>query len=128
MKPPSLHPQTIFPTTLKNLVNLAILVIILVIFACCSSSVPGSYKLGSIVFRSDLDCEIRLFTIDSTQIARGFSEPDKAPFIVTMKEPGEYLLVAEAAEPVPAFAPVRRTVQKTITYRSGNIDYYIEFY
>jgi len=48
------------------------------------------------VFRSDLDCEIRLFTIDSTQIARGFYEPGKAPFIVRMKDPGEYIVRASS--------------------------------
>jgi hypothetical protein len=80
------------------------------------------------MFTSDLDCEIRLFTIDSIQIARGYFEPGKPPFIVPMKEPGEYILIADALEPLPDFEPARKNVEKKIIYRNGNLEYYIEFY
>ena len=107
---------------MKKLVNHSILVIIAVFFAACvfypiydREDLPGS-----ILFRADHDCEIWLFDSDTIQIARDYYEVGKAPFIVKMKESGEYLVFAESL-------PARKVVEKTINYRSGHMEYYIEF-
>jgi len=95
----------------------------IIFFAACSGPDPAN-RPGSITFRSDHDCEIRLSTVDSTQIARGFYELGKAPFIVPMKDPGEYIVHASF---LPSGGTKGGSFEKTITYRNGNIDYYIEF-
>ena len=78
---------------------------------------------GSITFTANDDCEIRLFTTDSVQIAREYYELGKAPFIVPMKEPGEYMIIAVRAG--LALAP--KTVKEPILYPGGKFEYYIEF-
>ena len=76
------------------------------------------YDLDMITFTT-LDYEIRSLNSDTIQIARYFYEVGKAPFVVYMKESGDYLLFAERL-------PDRKQVEDRIIF-SGNLDYYIEF-
>jgi hypothetical protein len=107
----------------KIFLNPANLFVVMVMSACVFYPI---YDIpGSILFTSNFDCEIRLFNSDTVQIARDYYEVGKAPFIVHMKESGEYLLFAETVGVL--LAPAKKTIKETITYRSGNIEYYIEF-
>jgi len=124
MKPPKPHPQTsraiiagMTRNPMKNLVHPVILVIIVVFSACVDYPI---YDRDSITFTATHDCEIWLFNSDTVQIARDYYEVGKAPFIVYIKESGEYLLFAERL-------PDRKIVKDRITFQSGNLEYYIEF-
>jgi len=108
---------------LKNLVNPANLVIILVMFFACSDPAPA--HLGTIVFTASHDCDIRLFDCTGNQIAREQYEVGKSPAVVNMKSSGVF--VVHAVFVGAGLAPARTTIKEPMAYHSGNLEYYIEF-
>jgi hypothetical protein len=100
---------------LKNLVNPAHLVIILVMFAC-SDADPDA--IGTLSITSTHDCDIRVFDSHGRQLDRQHYEVGKAPAVVTMKSTGIFIVHAVSGN---------TTIKEPITYAGGNLNYYIEF-
>ena len=105
-------------TRLKFLKSLNLLILnssFLILFAACSVDEP---LLGSIMFTSNQDCDIRLFDAGGAQIARINYEIGKEPAIVQMTRSGIFIVHAVGET---------RTIKDPITFVNGNLEYYIEF-
>jgi len=96
-----------------------VLFLFLIFFAACSDPADAP-ELGTIMFTSNFDCDIRLFAANNgEQLAREFYEVGKDPFIVKMKSTGIFVLHAES--------PGKKTKKEPLTYNGGNLEHFIEF-
>ena len=90
------------------------------VFALCSCTKYDNLPtLGTIMFSTSHDCDFRLFNSNGDQVAREFLEASRPPIVVRMKESGVFVVYAESNG--------MKTKKEPITYRGGNIEYYIEF-
>ena len=95
-------------------------------FSACSVFYPiyDPPQLGTIMFTSNEDCEIRLFDSQGRQVTRENYELGRAPVIVQMTSSGVF--VVRAVSVGSALTP-SKTFKEPITYVGGNMEYYIEF-
>jgi hypothetical protein len=92
----------------------------LILFAACSDNADPATGLGTIMFTSNVDCEIRLFAANNgEQLARDFYEVGKEPIVIQMKSTGIFVLNAES--------PGKKTKKEPLAYNGGNMEHYIEF-
>ena len=111
-----------FRSPLKNLVNLAYLVIIVVFTACSDDDYSGDRKFGTIMFTSSHDCLIILLDSVQNPVASGYYELGKQPFVVYPKSEGVFFV--HAYNFVPNDKPFNASLKVIQGY---NLEYYIEF-
>ena len=92
--------------------------ILFVLFASCSSE--ESQEIGSLLITANVDnCEFRIFDSTGRQIANEIYDSQYVHFVsVPMKSSGIYIILAEYRD---------KEVKKPITYKSGILEYCIEF-
>ena len=94
--------------------------VLIVAFAPSCTDSDNNQRVGTIMFTSTHDCDIRLFDNQCGLIAREYYEVGKDPVIFYMKNAGIYIVHAICAI-------TSATYKKQIDYRSGNVEYCIEF-
>ena len=101
---------------MKPLIFLTFLTFFCILLPSCLDD--DERVIGSISFTADADCDIRLFDSNGRQIARGNYELEKAPFVVSLKHSGVYVVHAESEGKPTKKDPVTFVV---------SMEYYIEF-
>ena len=81
--------------------------------------------LGSIIFTSEHDCDIRLFHSNGAQIDRVMYEVGKPPVVVQMKSSGVFIV--HATRVGAGHALPEKTIKEPITYIRGTLEYFIAF-
>jgi len=88
------------------------------LFFLAACSVENDKDIGTILFSSSHDCDIRIFDSAGRQTARISYELGKVPELVYVKRSGVYIVHAVSGN---------LEYKEPLTFVNRNIEYYIEF-